>query len=95
MAKQSKGSRRGLTTGINIGYSAVLGIVAVVLLGQVLAMNSDTMIEVSLGMLLGVVVSSVAGAILKKSLVITLLTSTGILVVTTVMIFMQVDFSGL
>jgi len=95
MVRQPKGNRRGLTIGINIGYSVVLGIVAVILLGQFVAMNSDVLIEVSLGMLLGVVVSSLAGAILKKSLVLTLLTSTGILVVATVMIFMQVDFSGL
>jgi len=95
MVKQTNGKKRGPTTAINIGYSWVLAIGAMVLLGLYLVRDPDVMVELSVGLGLGAVVSSVLGSILKKPLVVTLLITTGIFLVAGLMILMQMDLSRL
>ena len=92
--KTMHSKKQNTTTAINAGYSLVLAVATIAVLGLFLVKDPDVTVEISVGLVLGALVSSILGSILKKSLIVTLLISTGILALAGLMILMQIDFSG-
>ena len=95
MVKEAPVKKSKMTAVINGVYALVLSIVAVVLLGLYVVKDADVLVEVSVGLFIGTLVASILGWVLKKSLIVTFLITTAILLLGGLMLLMQIDFSGL
>ena len=95
MAKIPESRKHRRNTTINGAYALVLSILGAILASLYLIKDADTLVELSVGLLLGSAIAIVVGWVARKSLVVTLLITTATLVVVCGMVLAQMDFSGI
>ena len=92
MNKPAPKKKQTVTNAVNIGYSLILSIAVTVWAGFSIP-DPDALIGIVVALILGSVVAIVLGWAVKKSLLVTLVITTGTFLLAGLMIGMQMDLS--